>query len=51
MNDFLFDLGVSALITTLRGIKGESKKKKFRAVFLKIHTLIKGVYGDDPDFQ
>jgi hypothetical protein len=51
MNDFLFDMGVSALITTLRGIKGAEKKKKFKAVFLKVHKLIKGVYGDDPDFE
>lgn len=51
MNDFLFDLGVSAIITTLRGLKGPEKKRKMKAVFLKIHTLIKGVYGDDPDFQ
>ena len=51
MNDFLFDLGISAVITTLRGIKGEAKKKKMRAVFLKLHKLIQGVYGDDEEFQ
>jgi hypothetical protein len=51
MSDILFDLGVSALITTLRGLKGAQKKAKMKAVFLKIHNLIKGVYGDDPDFN
>lgn len=49
--DFWFDLGVSVIITQLRNLKGAEKKKKLKAVFLKIHTLIKGVYGDDPDFQ
>jgi len=49
--DFLFDLGISVLITTLRGLKGPAKKKQFKAVFLKITKLIVGTYGDDPDFQ
>lgn len=51
MPDFLFDLGVSALITTLRGIKGEKKKAQFKKIFLKVHTLIKGAYAGDPDFE
>lgn len=51
MQDFLFDMGVSALITTLRSLKGPQKKATFKKVFLKINTLIKGVYGDDDEFK
>lgn len=51
MNDFLFDLGVSAIITTLRNLKGPQKKATFKKVFLKINQLIKGVYGDDDEFK
>lgn len=51
MNDFLFDLGISAIITTLRGLKGPQKKKQLRAVFLKVNKLIAGTYGDDKEFS
>lgn len=50
MGDFYTDLGVSIVITVLRQVKGAKKKAQFKKVFLKIHTLIQGVYGDDPDF-
>jgi hypothetical protein len=46
----LIDFAVSIVITTLRGLKGPKKKAQFKKVFLKVHTLIKGVYSDDPDF-
>lgn len=49
--EFLFDLGVSAIITTLRGLKAGKRKIQLRSVFKKINTMIAGVYGDDKDFQ
>ena len=51
MDNVWFDFGVSALITTLRGIKGPQKKATFKKVFLKINQLIAGTYGDDADFK
>jgi len=51
MNKVPFDQGVKVVIATLREIrKDPEKKKKFKAVFLKLHRLIIGVYGTDPDF-
>lgn len=51
MSDFYIDLGVSIVITLLRSIKGPDKKKKFKAMFLKVHNLIQQVYAGDEDFR
>ena len=51
MENILFDLGVSAIISTLRGLKGAKKKETLKKVFLKINTLIRGVYGEDEEFK
>lgn len=51
MDTFLIDMGLSIVITLLKGLKGAKKKAQLKAVFLKIHKLIFGIYGDDAEFQ
>jgi len=51
MQDFYIDLGMSIVISLLKGLKGPNKIKQFKAVFLKVNKLIAGVYGNDPDFK
>lgn len=57
MNDFLIDLGVSAILTSLRNIKGEKKKAqrdewkaKLKPVLLKVIKVAREVYQGDEDF-
>lgn len=51
LQDFLFDLGISALLTTLKlAIKNPERKAEVRKVMLKIYTQIGVVYGADEDF-
>jgi hypothetical protein len=47
--DFLFDLGVSALLTTLRSvIKNPKSKEQYKKVMFKIYTQIKLAF---PEFE
>lgn len=51
MNEILFDLGLSALFTTLKKAKTSVKlKRQMKNVFLKIAKKIFEVYGDDEEF-
>jgi hypothetical protein len=52
MNDFLFDLGVSAILTALRSaVKNPERKAQFRRVMLKIYDQIGIVFGGDSEFM
>lgn len=51
MDSFYIDLGVSVVISLLKSIKGPQKLAQFKKVFLKVNTLIHGVYGEDDDFK
>jgi hypothetical protein len=51
MNEIFFDLGVSAILTTLKAKMGAKKKAQMKSVFLKIFKAIKASYADDPDFE
>lgn len=46
--DFLIDIGVSAIISS---IKNPKNRAKLKAVMLKVYTKIKTAYADDPDFD
>jgi hypothetical protein len=49
--DFLFDLGVSAILTTLKNlIHNPTRKAAVRKVMLKIYTQIGIVFANDEDF-
>ena len=51
MEDILFDLGVSTLLTYIKkAAKSDKLKRQLKAVMLKIAKGILGVYGADPDF-
>lgn len=49
MNDILINMGLNIVITLLQSIKGPEKKKLFAKVFLKVNTLIAGIYKNDPE--
>lgn len=52
--DLYFNLGVTAILTVLKGLKGPDKKQKLeqlKKVFLKIYKGIKLAYAEDPDFE
>lgn len=52
MFDFLFDLGVSVILTVLReSIKNPQRKAEVRRAMLKVWTQIGIVFGADEEFQ
>lgn len=52
MENILFDLGISAILTALReSFKNAQRRAKLKAVMLKIAASIQAVYQDDPDFN
>lgn len=52
MNDILLNLGITAVLEALReSVKNAERKKKLKAVMLKIATTIFAVFPDDPDFD
>lgn len=52
MNDILFDIGLSAIFTYLKKLKGSPElKRKMKNVFLKVATKIMEVYGEDEEFR
>lgn len=49
--EFILDLGISAVLTTLReAIKNPERKLQVRRVMLKLYTQIGIVFGADDDF-
>lgn len=51
MNDFLLDLGVSAILTALRSaFKNPQKRNQLKKVMLKIYTQIGLVFSGDSEF-
>lgn len=52
MDNILFDLGISAVLTALReSVKNPAKKAAVKKVMLKIKTQIDLIFADDPDFK
>ncbi len=52
MNELIESLAISAILTLLKGLPKDPKKKAVvkRAV-LKVRNAINAVYADDPDFN
>lgn len=48
MEDLILDLGVSALLST---IKNAAKRASIRAQMLKVFKAIQAAYAGDPDFS
>lgn len=52
LDNILFDLGISAVLTALKqSIKDPKKKSELKRVFLKIRNQINSLYANDPDFE
>lgn len=52
MNEFLLDLGISAVLTSLKlAVKNPERKEQLRRVMLKIYTQIVIVYAGDESFS
>lgn len=52
MENFFFDIGISAILTALRSaVKNEQRKAQLKAVMLKIAASIFAIWPDDPDFN
>lgn len=52
MKDLWIDFGVSTVITLLRQFAaGSLPSQAYRKIFLKIFTLIWGVFSSDQDFR
>ncbi len=51
MQEFLIDLGISAILTTLKlAVKNPTRKAEIRRVMLKVYTQIGIVFSADSDF-
>jgi hypothetical protein len=48
LEDFLINMGVSALLVAL---KSPTKQKKMRKIFLKVFNAIKAAFPGDPEFS
>lgn len=48
MQDYLFSMGISVLLET---IKKPKLKRKYRNVFLKVFKVIRGAFPNDKDFE
>lgn len=52
MNDVIFDLAISTILTVIKLAKtSDPTKRKLKRVFLKVATKIFEVYGDEPEFK
>ena len=51
-SNILFDLAISTVITTVKAVvKNKKKKEELKRVFLKVRNTINAAYAGDPDFE